>query len=368
MYEDFYKLTGKPFQLAPDPSFFFKSHGHSRALAYLRYGIQQGQGFIVITGDVGTGKSTLVGTLFNELDKYNLIAAKLVSTNIREHDLLRMVAAGFDLSFERSTKAALLKKLEYFFTACREEGKRVLLVVDECQNLPKKSIEELRMLSNFEYQGEPLVQSFLLGQREFRRTMRSKEFEQLRQRVIAAYHLKPLTESEVKTYIEHRLRHVGWKKDPRMDDEVYSGIYRFTRGVPRRINTLTDRLFLNASLDELHQISMQQLNTVTDEIDVEYGDPDDGQDELELEPRTSSRKSTQTKDNSEIETLAQRLSAMQTSMETMTRTLAMVNASQQQTGMPAPQPRRSLPVWGIAFAALIAAILAGGIGAFFLFR
>jgi len=365
MYEEFYQLRGKPFQLAPDPGFFYKSKGHQRAMAYLRYGIQQGQGFIVITGDVGTGKSTLVGMLFNELEKHNLIAAKIVTTNIKEVDLLRMVAAGFDLNFERATKASLLKKLEYFFTACREEGKRVLLVVDECQNLPDRSIEELRMLSNFEYEGEPLVQSFLLGQREFRRTMRSKGFEQLRQRVIAAYHLKPLTETEVKRYIQHRLKHVGWRDDPSIDDEVYAGIYEFTRGVPRRINTLCDRLFLNASLDEAHHIQKAQLDTITEEIVQEYGDPaDDADEDLEPEKYQPPPREKAARDD-HIEALEQRMQSMQTTMETMTRTL--IESSRQATPTPVngPPPR---PVWTIAFAAISTVLVIALVALYFFLK
>ncbi|TFG63057.1 MAG: ATPase, partial [Gemmatimonadales bacterium] len=192
MYEEYYNLKAKPFRLSPDPRFFYSSRGHKRALAYLRYGIRQGEGFIIITGDVGTGKTLLISTLFQLLPKENVIGTHIVTTQMQADDLLRMVASGYGLSYQRTSKAALLRGLEAYFRACVQEGKRVLLVVDECQGLPRKAIEELRMLSNFQMKGRPLVQSFLLGQREFRTTMRSEGFEQLRQRVIAAYHLKPL--------------------------------------------------------------------------------------------------------------------------------------------------------------------------------
>ena len=194
MYHEYYKFTGRPFQLNPDPTFYFQSKGHQRAMAYLRYGIQQEQGFIVVTGDVGTGKTMLVNNLFKELESKPIVAAKIVSSNVGENDLLRLIAASFDLPYEGSSKAALLKDLESFFKARKKEGKRVLLLVDEVQNLPRDSLEELRMLSNFDYEGEPLVQSFLLGQREFRTVMRAPGLEQLRQRVLAAYHLKPLSD------------------------------------------------------------------------------------------------------------------------------------------------------------------------------
>ncbi|MEQ8496645.1 MAG: AAA family ATPase, partial [Gammaproteobacteria bacterium] len=218
MYESFFGLTSKPFTLNPDPRFFFRSAGHKRALAYMRYGLQQEQGFIVVTGDVGTGKTMLVNNLFREIEDQALVAAKIVSSNVKDVDLLRLIAAEFDVPFESSSKASLLHDLEHFFKQCRDEGKRVLLVIDEAQNLPRSALEELRMLSNFDYQGLPLVQSFLLGQREFRGIMRAPGLEQLRQRVIAAYHLKPLSHEEVKSYIEHRMRKAGWANDPVIEE------------------------------------------------------------------------------------------------------------------------------------------------------
>lgn len=269
MYEDFYGLSGKPFQLNPDPTFFYHSAGHQRAMAYLRYGLQQGQGFIIVTGDVGTGKTMLVNNLFRELESQDVVAAKIVSSNINENDLLRMVCAEFELPFERLSKASLLKQLEVFFKSCADDGKRVLLVVDEVQNLPRGSLEELRMLSNFTHKGVPVVQSFLLGQREFRAIMRAPGLEQLRQRVLAAYHLKPLSPTETETYVKHRLSKVGWIDDPGIEPEVYQGVYQYTSGVPRRINTLMDRLLLNASLEESHTVSFEDLRGITQEISHE---------------------------------------------------------------------------------------------------
>ena len=276
MYEDFYRFSGKPFQLNPDPAFYFQSAGHQRAMAYLRYGIQQGQGFIIVTGDVGTGKTMLVNNLFRELETKDIVAAKIVSTNINESDLLRMVCSEFDLPFERLSKASLLKQLEVFFKSCVNEGKRVLLVVDEAQNLPRSSLEELRMLSNFDHHGAPVVQSFLLGQREFRAMMRSPGLEQLRQRVLAAYHLKPLSPPETETYIKHRLAKVGWTVDPEIENDVFLGVYQFTSGVPRRINTLMDRLLLNSGLEESHRVTFKDLRQITAEIMAEQ---DTGKDE-----------------------------------------------------------------------------------------
>jgi putative secretion ATPase (PEP-CTERM system associated) len=274
MYEQFYGFAQRPFQLSPDARFFFGSGTHKRALAYLRYGIEQGEGFIVVTGDVGTGKTTLVARLFQALDAKGIVAARLVSTQIQADDMLRLVAAEFGLPFDRLSKAALLHKLEQYFRVCVQEGKRALLVVDEAQNLSRRTIEELRMLSNFQWKGKPLVQSLLLGQREFRTLMRSEGFEQLRQRVLAAYHLQPLSEEESRQYIEHRLRLVGWNGDPYIDDDVYPRLYEFTGGVPRKTNLLCDRVLLYGCLEEIHHISRRVVDTVLEDVKQELWSPE----------------------------------------------------------------------------------------------
>jgi general secretion pathway protein A len=269
MYENFYHLRSRPFQLSPDPKFFFGSRGHNRAKAYLLYGLHQGEGFIIITGDIGTGKTTLVRTLFAELAQQNVVAAQLVTTQLEADEMLRMVAASFGLPHETNNKASLLKSLESFLMARAREGKRVLLIVDEAQNLPSRSLEELRMLSNFQVGGRALLQCFLLAQEEFRRTLQSDGLEQLRQRVIAAYHLSPLSADEVQAYVEHRLRLVGWESDPSFDPQVFEAIHAYTGGIPRRINTLCDRLLLFGSLEELHQITAETVDEVTRELDEE---------------------------------------------------------------------------------------------------
>ncbi|MFZ5594457.1 MAG: XrtA/PEP-CTERM system-associated ATPase [Pseudomonadota bacterium] len=266
MYESFYKLRDKPFQLSPDPRFFFGSRSHKRAMAYLRYGVNQGEGFIVVTGDIGTGKTTLMRALFADLARENVVAAQLVTTQLEADDMLRMVAASFGLAHEGVSKAALLKNLEVFLTARAREGKRVLLVVDEAQNIPPRSLEELRMLSNFQAGEKALLQSFLLGQEEFRHVLQSDGLEQLRQRVIAAYHLNPLDADETRAYIEHRLRMAGWTSDPAFSEGAYTAIHETTGGIPRRINTFCDRLLLYGFLEEIHTIDEKAVAAVADEL------------------------------------------------------------------------------------------------------
>jgi len=267
MYIGYYGFSGKPFQLSPDPKFFFGSSGHSRALAYLRYGLSQGEGFIVITGGIGTGKTTLVKSLFGELDSSQVVAAQLVTTQLDADDLLRSVAAAFGLPYESVGKAVLLKHFENFLLVQAQHGRRVLLIVDEAQNLPVRSLEELRMLSNFQVAETPLMQSFLLGQEEFRQTLQDPSMEQLRQRVIASCHLNPLSDTEVRPYIEHRLHVVGWRGDfPHFDESAYAAIHRYTQGVPRRVNVFCDRLLLYGFLEEMREFPETAVDAVGREM------------------------------------------------------------------------------------------------------
>jgi general secretion pathway protein A len=273
MYEAFYHLRAKPFQLSPDPNFFYGSKGHKRAMSYLEYGLHQGEGFIVITGEIGAGKTTLVRHLFKKLQGENLVAAQLVSTQLDADDMLRMVAAAFGLPHEENNKATLLKRLENFLVNCQNLGKRALLIVDEAQNLSPRAVEELRMLSNFQSQEKSLLQSFLLGQPEFRYTMASEGMQQLRQRVTASYHLGPMDQQETREYIEHRMRTVGWNHDPEFTPDAFAAIHEYAAGIPRKINTLCDRLLLMGYLEELHEINAAAVNEVVTEIRNEMAVP-----------------------------------------------------------------------------------------------
>jgi putative secretion ATPase (PEP-CTERM system associated) len=294
VYDEFYGLNAKPFQLTPDRRFFFDSRGHHRALAYLRYGLEQGEGFIVITGSIGSGKTILVRTLFSELESHDIVAAQLVTTQVGPEDMLRMVSASFGLAHERTEKATMLRNLEATARQRFAEGKRILLIVDEAQNLPASSIEELRMLANFQVEGRSLFQSFLLGQDELRRTLRGSGMEQMRQRIIASYHLEPLSAEETRAYVEHRLQRVGWNADPELEEPLFEGIHAFTGGVPRRINTLCDRLFLYGCLEEKHRLDESDLDVVLTEMRgevahaprrvMEAGGSEDTEDTEQLSP------------------------------------------------------------------------------------
>lgn len=276
MYERFYNLTGKPFQLSPDPRFFYASKGHGRAMAYLVYGVRQDEGFIVITGEIGAGKSMLARSLAQQVvSQQNVVLAEVVTTSLAADDVVRMVASAFGLR-NIENKAALLQELEQFLELCSKQGKKALLLVDEAQNLPAASLEELRMLSNFTHANKPLLQTFLLGQPEFRTTLQGPAMEQLRQRVIASCHLGPLSEEETRAYILHRLQTVGWRGDPAFGNDIFGPIHHFTGGIPRKINMLCDRLLLMGRLDEKHAFDRRDIAEVHNELKDEFAFAESG--------------------------------------------------------------------------------------------
>ena len=274
MYEDFYGLSSKPFQLNPDPAFYFGSKQHRRATAYLEYGLHQNEGFIVVTGEIGAGKTTIVRGLLDKLDSTKVVAAQLVSTQLDADDTLRMVAAAFGVSARHSGKSDLLLALEAFLVDVTRQGKRCLLVVDEAQNLTPRAVEELRMLSNFQFETHALLQSFLIGQPEFRRIMQSQQMQQLRQRVIAACHIGPMSQEETQAYIEHRLKCAGYTRSARLfDSGAYEAIFEASGGIPRRINSVCDRLLLLGFLSGKKEFVLDDVQEVAKEIMEETRGP-----------------------------------------------------------------------------------------------
>jgi putative secretion ATPase (PEP-CTERM system associated) len=226
------------------------------------YGLSKGEGFVVITGEVGAGKTTLVNYLLARLQDRRLITAKVVTTQLEADNLLRMVASAFGIPHEGIDKATLLNKIEAFLINNNRADRRPLLIVDEVQNLAHSSLEELRMLSNFQLGERPLLQFYLVGQPQFRQTLASQSLLQLRQRVIASHHLQPLDADETRGYIEHRLQRVGWQDDPSFADGSFAMIFEATGGVPREINLLCDRLLLFGFLEERHRIDTPEVDEV----------------------------------------------------------------------------------------------------------
>jgi len=249
MYMEQFGLTGQPFQLTPDARFWFDSRTHRKAMAYLGYGLAQGEGFIVVTGEIGAGKSTLVAHLMANVDRARLNAISLVSTQVEGDDMLRLVAQGLGVDTRAVEKARLLDAVEQRLEEEMRAGKRTLLVVDEAQNLPVSALEELRMLSNFQVGGRALLQTVLLGQPEFRDRLAGPGLEQLRQRVIATHHLEAMGADEVSAYIRHRLTRVDWQGNPDFDAGAVAEIHRLSGGIPRRVNQLAHRLLLQAAME-----------------------------------------------------------------------------------------------------------------------
>lgn len=273
MYESFFGLSGPPFQLSPDPAFYFDSRGHSHALAYLKFGVYQGEGFIVVTGEIGAGKTTLVRTLLEGLDAAQVVAAQVVSTQLESTDLLRSILTAFGIPPRGGgSKAELIASFEAFLTALAAAGRRALLIVDEAQNLNSCAIEELRMLSNYQLGRHALLQSFLVGQPELRSLLESPSLEQLRQRVIASCHLGPLDRAETRAYVEHRLHLVGWSGRPRIEPPAFDEIHRWTGGIPRRINLLCNRVLLGAFLAGEEEVSGVQVERIARELRGEVGE------------------------------------------------------------------------------------------------
>ena len=274
MYEDFYGLTGKPFQLTPDPAFYFPSGTHRKALSYLRYGLAQGEGFIVITGEVGAGKSTLVAHLVASVDPAQLTVGQVVTSKLDGEEIVHVVAQSFGLPVEGHDKASALGAIEGFLHEEARAGRRCLLIVDESQNLSIAALEELRMLSNFQLGAHPLLQTLLLGQPEFRAILQSEGgLEQLRQRVIAAHHLEPMDQAEIEPYIMHRLGQVGWHGTPTFDQDVFAELFKASDGIPRRVNQIANRLLLLGAIEQKSRIDVAMLHSVMAEMEDDYAAP-----------------------------------------------------------------------------------------------
>jgi general secretion pathway protein A len=273
MYEAFYGLSSKPFQLNPDPNFYFASKQHRRAKAYLEYGVSRNEGFIVITGEIGAGKTMVLRSLIEGLSGSNVITGHLVTTQLGAEDTLRMVGAAFGFRVKDVPKSELLITLEAFLISQSSKGKRCLLVVDEAQNLTPRAVEELRMLSNFQFGNQALLQSFLVGQPEFREILQRPEMEQFRQRVAATCHIGPLDQDETKAYIEHRLKCSGSTGKPGFEPGAFEAIYKASQGIPRRINSVCDRLLLSGFLAGKLQLGADEVAEVVREFAQESDVP-----------------------------------------------------------------------------------------------
>jgi len=256
-------------------------------MAYLTYGLHQREGFIVITGDVGTGKTTLVDYLAEQLSAGPFVAGRVSAGQIDASNVLQLVAKAFQLPTGDPSQAELQQQIEQFLITRQKARQRPLLVVDEAQNWPLSALEELRVLANLHHGSKALLQILLVGQPQFRDAVGEQDYEQLRQRVVASHHLETLDETEIGPYIEHRLKQVGWQGDPIFEADACAAIFEHCEGVPRRINLVCSRLLVLGALEERHVIDADDVHEVFDELCQEGApyEPAPPQEETAAPPR-----------------------------------------------------------------------------------
>lgn len=269
MYETFYGLREEPFRLSPDSRLCFMHPSYKKAKAYMQYALQRREGFVMVTGRPGTGKTTLINDLTTQLSSQGNLHAALTSTQIQADDLLRLAVLKFGLNGDTEHKAELIHRLETFLYRLHREGRRPLLIIDEAQDLAQNALEELRLLTNLQKDNQPLLQIFLVGQEELRQTVLLPGLEQLHQRIVAACHLKPLTPEATEEYIKHRLGRVGWQNDPVLADEIYQPIHSASLGIPRIVNQICSRLMLHGMVEEKHQLGLDDIREVIDSLNEE---------------------------------------------------------------------------------------------------
>ncbi len=268
MYNNFYGFKENPFNLTPNSKFFFASHKHSEALDSLVYSINQRKGFVVITGEIGSGKTTVCRTLLSRLDRHTQVAL-ITNTNLNSKDLLMMVLEDLGIEFSNGSKSKLLSQLNTYLIDQIKQDNNVVLIIDEAQNLKPAVLEEIRMLSNLETETEKLIQIILLGQPELKQKLALSQLEQLRQRVAVYFHLSPLTEGETKEYVQHRLKIASGTDHQYMTEEALQLIFKFSNGVPRLINQICDNAFLTGYVAEATVIDEQIMKEVIGESPME---------------------------------------------------------------------------------------------------
>ncbi len=269
MYETFYRLIAEPFRLSPDPAFCFQHRSYARAKAYMQYAFNRAEGFVMVTGRPGTGKTTLIGDLVKSLPRTQVSVGTLVTPQLEAEDLLQMVAHAFGMSVPPGGKAHTLQYLTTLFRRERQKRRRALLIIDEAQDLSAAALEELRLLTNLNENGQPLLQIFLVGQENLQELVHEKNMEQVFQRIIAACHLKPLNEEETREYVLYRLQQAGWRHDPLLSESLFPIIHRFSEGIPRRINLICGRLLLHGAVERKHRLGVEDARLVVAELHVE---------------------------------------------------------------------------------------------------
>ena len=268
MYETYFKLTRKPFDLLPNPEFMYLSKSHKRALTYLNYGIKERSGFILLTGEVGSGKTTIIRDLIKK-NHERVLLGKIFNTRVNSEQLISMINDDFGLPVHGKDKIQLLRDLNTFLIEQYAKGNQPTLVIDEAQNLTASLLEEVRLLSNLETDNAKLMQIILVGQPELRKTLGRTEMLQLRQRISINCHLQPLSRQEVEEYIHHRLDVAGDRSAVTFDEDALDAISHYSRGIPRLINIICDFLMLSACAEEVKELDGQTVREIIGDLDFE---------------------------------------------------------------------------------------------------
>ena len=268
MYEAFFHLTGKPFELLPDPDFLYLSPVHRKAITYLDYGIRERAGFILMTGEVGSGKTTIIKNIIKSLDT-NVNTSKIFNTSVTTHQLLSLINDDFGLEIAGKDKIALFKDLYDFLIREFEAGRHCLLLIDEAQHLSPDCLEEVRMLSNLETENSKLLQIILVGQPELRKILAATEMRQLRQRISINCHITPLDREQTEAYILHRLERAGNRNAVTFTSDSFDIIQQHTRGIPRLINIMCDFLLLSAFVEETTSLSGEMVQEIAADLQFE---------------------------------------------------------------------------------------------------
>ncbi|MFA5060469.1 MAG: AAA family ATPase [Candidatus Omnitrophota bacterium] len=265
MYKAFYGLKENPFSITSDPSFFYSSSCHQEAFSHLAYGIQQRKGILVITGEIGTGKTTLCRALLNTLDNRTKTAF-ILYPNFSELQLLQLIMKDFGLTPKNKNKAALIEALNEFLLQESSHGNNVVVIIDEAQNLKESQLEQVRLLSNLETEKEKLLQLILVGQPELGDKLKLSSLRQLNQRVAVRYHIRPLAKAELKNYITHRLNVAGASRELTFTPEAVEEIYLYSSGTPRLVNILCDRALLAGFVGETFTIDYHMVKKCIEEV------------------------------------------------------------------------------------------------------
>jgi len=271
MYTEFFKLSAKPFELLPNPKFLYLSKGHRKALSYLQYGIQERAGFTLLTGEVGSGKTTLVRDIINKISA-DVTLSMIFNTRVDGYQLIAMINDDFGLKTEGKDKVQLITELNDFLLEECSSNRQPIIIIDEAQNLSTEALEEIRLLSNLENDNFKMMQIILVGQPELKQIIAQPSLRQLRQRISISCHLNPLNREESEEYVYHRLGTVGNRDCVKFHDGIFDAIFKFSGGIPRLINLICDFLLLSAFVEETHEIDTQLMNDTLKELSFEEPD------------------------------------------------------------------------------------------------